>query len=75
MYQVGDVVLLDFGPLSAQLGVTPELRQFQERKFRINKVSHFGAQPTYELEGCVSRMGVPFTISHDWCFLVREVGR
>ena len=75
MYQVGDKVILNFGPLSTQLGVTPELRRFEERQFRIKKITATGVVPTYELDGCVSKMGIPFTVVHDWCCLVREVGR
>ena len=53
--------------------------EFKDRKFRISKVRPAPVRATtfaetYELEGVVSRMGVPYTITGDWIQPVMEDG-
>ncbi len=66
MINIGDMVMLAFGPMSAQLGVTPELRQLEERKYRVKSYRWLGGKLIYELDGCKSKAGIPFTITEDW---------
>lgn len=73
LYNPGDAVMLLFGPDT--LGATPELRQMEERIFYISKVRTISTHAVYELEGCKSKAGVPFTIMADWLMPYNEVRR
>lgn len=73
LYNPGDAVMLLFGPDA--LGVTPELRQMEERIFYVSKVRTVNTHAIYELEGCKSKAGVPFTIMADWLMPYNEVRR
>lgn len=75
LYNVGDAVMLLFGPEIMSLGVTPELRQMEERIFYVSKVRTISTHAVYELEGCKSKAGVPFTITADWLMPYNEVRR
>ena len=75
LFEVGDQVMLMFGPLCARLGVTPELSKMEERVFTISKVKFVHNFTIYELDGCVSKKGMPFTISRDWMIPYREARR
>jgi len=71
-FKIGDTVMLMFG--SQTIGTTRELRKFDEQTFKISKAGRIaGVMPTYELDGCVSKAGTPFTIIEDWLVPCREV--
>jgi len=75
LYNVGDAVMLLFGPPQMSVGVTPELRRLEERVFYVSKVRTKHNYTLYELEGCISKKGVPFTITADWMAPYHEVAR
>jgi len=75
LFEVGDPVMLLFGPLTARIGVTPELSRMEERIFYISRIRTLHNHSLYELEGCVSKRGVPFTITQDWLVPYHEVSR
>lgn len=74
-FKIGDPVMLMFGPPSAQVGVTPELKEMEERIFYIKKIKSMYNTAMYELEGCNSKAGVPFSICKDWIVPYHEVRR
>ena len=75
LFKVGDPVMLWFGSVNARVGVTPELAQMEERIFYVSKAYTLKNHTLYELDGCKSKKGVPFTISADWLAPYHEVGR
>ena len=75
LFEVGDPVMLLFGPLTARIGVTPELSRMEERIFYISRIRTLHNHTLYELDGCVSKKGVPFTITADWMAPYHEVAR
>ena len=74
LYNVGDAVMLLFGPPTSRVGVTPELAKMEERVFYVSRIRTLHNHTLYELEGCVSKMGVPFTVTADWLAPYHEVG-
>ena len=69
-YHVGDLVVLTFGS-PGKVGITKGMLQYKDKMFRVSKVRPAPVRATtysetYELEGVVSRMGVPYTITGDW---------
>lgn len=76
-FRKGDSVLLVCGPLD--LGTTPGILKHRNEQFKVSRVlrkvsDHKPAGNggfCYELDGLVSKYGVPYTISGDW--LVRVV--
>ena len=76
----GEEVLLLLDP--NDLGVTPGMMKWNECSFRISKAvySTDRGNPAgrngiiyFELEGCVSEYGVPYSIVRDWIVPVRSL--
>ena len=69
-FKIGDTVLLTLdspGPV----GITDEMKQFEGKIYKVSKVRYSPTRMTrfaytYELDGCVSSKGVPFTFTSDW---------
>lgn len=70
-FKVGDPVLLTLdspGPV----GITEGLKHYQDMRFRISRVRTIqgGKAVTrgtyYELKGCVSDKGIPYSFAGDW---------
>lgn len=80
-FKAGELVLLTLdspGPVE----ITPGLRRYKDRKFRIKKVVSLRLSTStmwygtyYELAGCVSRAGVPYAVTGDWIRPMRESRR
>ena len=76
--QVGDPVLLTLDS-PGKVGITMGMWKYKDRRFRICKVKKlFGGGATnvgtyYELKGCVSKHGIPYSITPDWVRLIKEV--
>ena len=66
-FDYGDLVLF-----TAYSGMTmpQELRDMNGTKFRVSRRVLGGA--AYELIGCESKYGIPYTIAEDWLVPVRE---
>ena len=81
--KVGDPVLLSFNTPGRKEGVTPGLEAYKDRRFRISKIklvapgsgSPWYRGIYYELDGCVSDKGVPYSITEDWIEPIRELRR
>ena len=77
-YEVGDLVLVTFDS-PGKVGIEKGMLQYKDKIFRVSKVRPAPVRATtysetYELEGVVSRMGVPYTITRDWMQPVMEDG-
>lgn len=76
-FRVGQEVYLTLDSIGP-VGITEGMRKYRGRKFRIsNYKSLTGEAATnrhcyYELEGCVSKYGVPYSITPDWIVPARE---
>ena len=79
-FNTGDLVLLTLDP-SHRNAITPGLREFDGRKFRVSRVKSLkGQSPTnggvyYELKGCESKYGTPYGIFPMWIQPMRELKR
>lgn len=71
----GDKVVLRLKPHVSAIGITPELRAFDGSTFRVKRVKQIKAKQEharvvygiyYELRGCESALGVPFSILREW---------
>lgn len=76
-YKVGDYVKLTLDS-PGYVGIVKELERLKGRTFRISKAKLSPTKATnfkvmYELDGCTSKMGVPFTITSDWLQPAAEV--
>jgi len=75
----GDEVMLvlDPNPLTS-LGITPGMRKWDGCVFNISKIK-YSKHPSingpvyFELEGCVSEYGVPYSICRDWIVPTRSL--
>lgn len=75
---VGQRIVLDL----TRVTVPGDLKAFSGKKFNVSAVKWVGApnnrdnfksyQCYYELEGCVSKYGVPWAIHPDWCIPLEE---
>lgn len=66
-FKPNDLVLLTFRPTEFM----PEgLVGMNDLKFRVAKPVLKGT--AYELIGCISRAGVPYTIAEDWLVPIKE---
>ena len=68
--KVGDVVRVTYDA-SGDVGITDEMRQYKGNTYKVTKVKYSPTRMTrlaytYELDGCVSSKGVPFTFTIDW---------
>ena len=68
--KVGDVVRVTYDA-SGDVGITDEMRQYKGNTYKGTKVKYSPTRMTrlaytYELDGCVSSKGVPFTFTGDW---------
>ena len=68
--KVGDHVLVTFNA-PGDVGITDEMKQFKGGIYKVSKVRYSPTRMTrfaytYELQGCVSSKGVPFTFTSDW---------
>lgn len=69
-FHTGQLVVLTLdspGPV----GITDEMRQYKGEIHKVSKVRYSPTRMTrlaytYELDGCVSSKGVPFTFTSDW---------
>lgn len=76
----GDAVLLTLDGASdpinlSSVGITPHMRKYRDRQFKISKVKVFGGVALYELEGFVSEKGVPYTVTPDYITPIRPLRR
>lgn len=68
--KVGDFVVVTFDA-PGDVGITDEMRQYKGGIYKVSKVRYSPTRMTrlaytYELDGCVSSKGVPFTFTSDW---------
>lgn len=73
----GDLVAVTFDA-PGDVGITDEMKQFEGGIYKVSKVRYSPTRMTrfaytYELDGCVSSKGVPFTFTRDWIAPIREV--
>ena len=78
-FNLGDLVILSFNS-PGKVGIEKGMLQYKDKIFRVSKVRPAPVRATtysetYELEGVVSRMGVPYAITGDWIRSVREEER
>ena len=69
-FNVGDLVAVTFDA-PGDVGITDEMIQFKGRIYKVSKVRCSPTRMTryaytYQLDGCVSSKGVPFTFTSDW---------
>ena len=77
-FMQGDFVVLTFDS-PGKVGIEKGMLQYKDKIFRVSKVRPAPVRATtysetYELDGVVSRMGVPYTITGDWIQPVMEDG-
>lgn len=68
--KVGDFVVVTFDA-PGDVGITDEMKQYKGGIYKVSKVRYSPTRMTrlaytYELDGCVSSRGVPFTFTSDW---------
>lgn len=80
-FKAGELVLLTLDS-AGPVGITPGLRRYKDKKFRIKKVVSLRLSTStmwygtyYELAGCVSRAGIPYAVIGDWIRPTRESRR
>ena len=78
-FKVGDPVLLTLDS-PGDLGITNGLKRYKDRRFRISRVGTIAPKTGspciyYELDGCVSEKGVPYSVTEDWIQPIRELKR
>lgn len=71
-FQIGDEVTLVLTP--TLIGIVPEMWKYDGQTFRISRICYKKLKEFakgavyYELEGCVSEAGVPFSILREWIY-------
>lgn len=72
---IGDKVILALNS-PGSVGITDGLRKFKDQEFIVKRVVYTTDKGmwrfVYELDGCVSSKGVPFTFTSDWIRRVEE---
>lgn len=74
-YKCGQKVMVI---LDAAQYITNDMKSFNQQVFRISRVRHLKQHGTthywtyYELDGCESEKGVPYSFSGDWLYDVGE---
>lgn len=66
-FKNGDAVMLAFRSTS---GMPKDLADLNGQIYRVDKATCGGM--AYELIGCISRAGVPWTLHEDWLVPMRE---
>ena len=63
--ELGNLVLLTLDS-PGKVGVTQGMLKYRGWKFRISRIKKLKLGTYYELGGCESKYGVPYTITRDW---------
>ena len=70
-FRVGQKVYLTLDS-PGKVGITPGIRPYKDGQFRISKMKALrgvgvtNVKVYYELKGCVSKHGIPYSVTADW---------